>query len=66
MDIMAFNDARIDAVRSGAPLTPEERAWLLDDVPRFEECTRTQEELVAMNDATLMTYAVSVWTDYCR
>lgn len=61
-----FGDERIWAVKAGAPLTPEERAFLLDDTPRFEECFHTKEELEAMSDADLMSAAYSAWADYCR
>lgn len=66
MERMIFGDDRIWAVQAGAPLTPEERAFLLEDTPRFEECTRTNDELAAMSDADLMSAAYSVWADYCR
>lgn len=48
MERMIFGDDRIWAVQAGAPLTPEERAFLLEDTPRFEECTRTNDELAAV------------------
>ena len=63
---MTFTDERIDEVRAGAPLTADERVWLLDDTPRFEECDLTREELAAMDDSQLMETALWVWTDYCR
>lgn len=66
MERMTFDDARIDAVRMGAPLTPEERAYLIEDTPTYEECTRTCDELAAMSDADLMTTAMWVWVDFCR
>lgn len=62
-----FTDETIDDLRSGTrPMTKQERAYLLETVPRFEECTRTREELYAMDDANLMTTAMWVWVDYCR
>jgi hypothetical protein len=66
MERIVFEDERIWAVQSGAELTPEERVFLLDDTPRFEECTHSVEELSAMNDADLMSAAYSAWADYCR
>ena len=63
---IVFEDERIWAVQAGAPLTPEERAFLLEDTPRFEECTYSAEELAAMTDAALMSAAYSAWADYCR
>ena len=63
---ISFTDERIDEVRSGEPLTDEERAFLIEDTPRFEECSRSSEELAALNDADLMTAATWVWMDYCR
>ncbi len=53
-------------LQRGAPLTSEERNYLLEDIPTFEECHRTREELAAMTDAELMNTAYSVWVDYCR
>lgn len=66
MERMVFEDERIWAVQAGAPLTAEERAFLLEDTPRFEECTYSKEELAAMSDAGLMSAAYGVWADYCR
>jgi hypothetical protein len=63
---MKFDDERIDAVRMGAALTPEEREHLVTDTPSFEECAHTEQELRAMDDATLMTACMWVWADYCR
>lgn len=62
-----FIDERIDDIRSGrTPLTDEERAFLLADTPRFEECGYTGAELAAMSDADLMSAAYSAWADYAR
>lgn len=66
MERIIFEDDRIWAVQAGAPLTTDERAFLLDDTPRFEECTSTREELEAMTDAELMNTAYAAWADYCR
>ncbi len=66
MERIVFEDDRIWAVQAGAELTQEERAFLIYDTPRFEECTYSPEELSAMNDADLMSAAYSVWADYCR
>lgn len=66
MKRIVFGDERIWAVQDGAPLTTEERAFLLEDTPRFEECTHNADELAAMNDADLMSAAYSAWADYCR
>lgn len=35
MERIEFDDERIDAVRSGAPLTAEEREYLVADTPRI-------------------------------
>lgn len=65
MDKCHFTDERIDDVRSGrTPMTAEERAFLLEDTPRFEECDQTAEELAALSDADLMSTAYRVWADY--
>ena len=66
MQRIVFEDERIWEVQGGAPLTSEERSFLLEDTPRFEECTRTREELEAMTDAELMNTAYAAWADYCR
>lgn len=62
-----FTDERIDDIRSGrTPLTTEERTFLLEDTPSFEECAYTRAELAAMSDADLMSAAYGVWADYVR
>lgn len=61
---ITFKDWRIDEVRNGAPLTTEERLFLVEDTPRFEECSNTEAELLAMDDAELMSTAYNVWRDY--
>ena len=66
MERIVFEDERIWAVQAGAELTPAERAFLLEDTPRFEECSYTKDELGAMSDADLMSAAYSAWADYCR
>lgn len=64
MERITFEDWRIDEVCGGAPLTAEERAYLIEDTPSFEECSNTPEELLAMNDADLMNTAYRVWAEY--
>lgn len=65
MNITHFTDDRIAEVRSGrSPLTPEERAFLLEDTPRFEECDEKPEVLAAMSDRELMGFAYGCWADY--
>ena len=66
MERITFEDWRIDEVRVGAPLTAEERMFLVEDTPRFEECTNTEADLLAMSDAELMSTAYNVWADYVR
>lgn len=62
-----FTDDLIGDIRSGrTPLTTDERAFLLSDTPRFEECNYTEAELAAMSDADLMSAAYSAWADYAR
>jgi len=41
MERMTFDDWRIDEILTGAPLTTEERMFLIEDTPTFEECTST-------------------------
>lgn len=64
MKRITFEDWRIDEVLGGAPLTTEERRFLVGDTPRFEECSNTPEELLAMSDADLMEQAYRVWAEY--
>lgn len=65
MDKLHFTDERIDDIRSGrSPMTDEERAFLIEDTPTFEECSDTAEELAALSDADLMSTAYGVWADY--
>ena len=66
MNAADFSDARIDAVRSGEALTPDERSFLISDTARMEECTHTEQELAAMTDTELMEVAYSAWVDYTR
>lgn len=67
MNAAHFTDEKIDAIRGGKlRLTPEERAFLLADTPRFEECDYTAEELAGMDDAALMRACYCVWADYVR
>lgn len=62
-----FSDERIDDIHIGrASLTADERAFLLADTPRFEECNYAEAELAAMSDADLMSAAYSAWADYAR
>lgn len=67
MNAAHFTDARIAEIDAGAPLTPEERTFLLEDTPRFEECDKEiAAALPSMDDKTLMQTAYGVWADYCR
>lgn len=62
-----FTDDRIEEIRSGrSSLTAEERAFLIADTPRHEECTYTEDDLAAMSDTELMDAAHGVWVDYVR
>lgn len=67
MNAEHFTDERIDEICSGhSPLTDEERAFLIEDTPKLEECSHTQDELAAMSDADLMRTAYRAWEDYVR
>jgi len=67
MKIDNFTDDKIGAIQSGVtPLTNEEREFLLQDTPRFEECVFSLEELQSMPDSQLMRACYSVWADYSR
>ena len=47
-------------------MTAEERAFLIEDTPRLEECGHTGAALALMSDAALMDAAYSAWVDYAR
>lgn len=65
MKITDFSDERIEAVEAGAPLTAEEREFLVTDTAGFEESwPRKEADYRAMDDATLMRAAYRVWADY--
>lgn len=66
IDIYSFTDERINAVLSGCPLSIEERKFLIQDTPRFEECDIDAFHLAKMSDYELMEKSYSVWRDYCR
>jgi hypothetical protein len=60
-----FTDERIAKVQQGAPLTTEERTFLLEDTPRFEECSAEEAaQLPMLSDSDLMQVAYRVWADY--
>jgi len=63
--ILSFDDVRIDAIQDGSvPMTAAERAFLVEDTPRFEECSHSAAELAAMSDADLMGRAYATWAEY--
>jgi hypothetical protein len=65
MNITHFTDDRIDDITSGrAPMTDEERGFLIIDTSSFEECEHSKSDLAAMSDADLMHAAYSTWADY--
>ena len=65
VSILSFDWERIEAITSGsAQMTPGERAFLIEDTARFEECQETQQQLAAMNDADLMNTAYATWAEY--
>jgi len=67
MKVEHFTDERIDYICSGrSSLTADERTFLLEDTPRFEECSHSKDELAAMSDASLMSAAYRIWADYAR
>lgn len=64
---MRYTDFDVQAVLSGKPLTTEERQFLIEDTPRFEEGMHlTSEGLSALSDVALMREAYNVWADYAR
>lgn len=61
-----FTDQRINEILEGSPLTAEERTFLIEDTPNFEECSKeTAGALTTMDDKTLMQTAYYIWADYC-
>jgi hypothetical protein len=62
-----FTDERIEHILGGAPLTADEREFLVTDTPRFEECQPEKEaDLRAMGDADLMRRCWHIWCNYAR
>lgn len=63
---LTYTDFDHEAVMQGTkPLTPEERAFLIEDTPNFEEGMHlTSEGLAQLSDADLMREAYNVWADY--
>lgn len=66
MDVNHFNDERVDEIMLGSTLTDDERNFLVNDTPRFEECEFTRIELSGLSDKDLMSAAYSTWADYAR
>lgn len=67
MSYTDFTDERIEAVLGGAPLTNDEREFLVTDTPRFEECQpETEADLRALNDSDLMRRCYHIWADYAQ
>lgn len=64
---MTFTDERIADVREGrAHLTDEEREFLVQDTPCFEECDRTEAEMRVLPDSDIMEVAFWVWHEYAQ
>ena len=65
MKIDHFTDERIAQIQEGGSLTSEERAFLIEDTPHFEECSRELAgELMGMTDKDLLNAAYCVWAEY--
>ncbi len=64
MNATHFDDDRIKAIYGGSALTADERAFLLDGTPTFEECGLSRDDLSRLSDGDLMREAYSVWADY--
>lgn len=58
----------VPAIQSGTrKLTDEEREFLIQDTPRFEEGMHlTTDELRVLSDADLIREACHVWADYAQ
>ena len=65
---LTYTDFDHEAVIQGyKTLTPEERAFLIEDTPNFEEGMHlTSEGLAQLSDAELMREAYNVWADYAQ
>jgi hypothetical protein len=48
------------------PLTPEQRAWMVDDADWAAEGGLTKAELEAMTDRDLASALMGAWADYAR
>ena len=59
-----FDDDRINRIMAGGAMADPERGFLIKNIPKFEECQNTTEELAAMSDQDLMRTAYGVWRDY--
>lgn len=67
MNAAHFSDERIQEIETGTvPMTPEERAFLIEDTKSMEECRYSMEELKAKDAKALMNAAYWTWMDYCR
>jgi hypothetical protein len=64
---MAFGAERIQQVRDGqSALTCEERLYLLETLPGFAECDRTEIELRQLQDSDIMEVAYWTWDECDR
>lgn len=52
------------ALRAGAKLTAEQRAWCIDEIASVEGHTR--DECEGLDDAELGRAVLGAWVDYCR
>jgi hypothetical protein len=61
-----YTDFDVPAIEAGTrKLTDEEREFLIQDTPRFEEGMHlTTDELRVMSDPELIRTAYTVWADY--
>jgi hypothetical protein len=61
-----FTDERVDEIKRANSMTKDERDYLLEYLPTFEECSHKRVDLETFNDHDLIQHAVWIWTDYCR
>ena len=65
LSVLSFDSKRMEAITTGVvPMTASERAFLIVDTARFEECQESTQQLAEMNDSDLMSTAYATWAEY--
>lgn len=67
MRITDFTDDIIQAIYCGdRVLTADERSFLIQDTPHFEECPWMRDALERMDDKELMRTACATWAEHAK